>query len=618
MMERIRAAAQHFIFKIILGLIAISFVLSGGVYFAAGGQNYAAKVNGQEIPLQEFENIFQQELFYSKQEYTPEQTTELRKRIIDGLIDNILFDQYVTSLNLMLSDQEVIDQIRATPDFQENGVFDNNKYLSLITQQGFSAEAYGELVRRNLLSYKIREQLEKNIFVLPSEVDSRAKDYFQERTIRQAPIDLTPFIAKQSVTAEEIKAYYDVNHDKYTLPEEIKVEYLEFSKNTFMDQIVISDEEFKNYYLANIAKRNIAIIQLASKTEAEAVLAELKNGADFASIAKEKSNDIVTKNNGGELGMLSSSEIPPELKIDGFTEVGQISDVLELGDQFVIAKLIAIDNTIPATDSDIAKDIISNLKSERALDKFFEVQQKIGDAALETPDSLAKAKEVSGLTLSQTSLFSKDNIPEPFTNPQLIDRMFTPETIGAEGQQPQNSEVINLDGETAIIFRVIEHKPSNLQTMEVVNDQIVAVLKSEKALKEANAVIEKAITELNSTGESEAFKSLSANFGEAQVVSNKNIIEPELYKHVFSLPTLGAEGRASYTQFLDSKGSPVIVAFDKVTIPEISEQEKQQIKTALEMEKRNQLLQNLLIALKEKATIKYGEIGIENVASTNP
>jgi len=50
MMDNLRAAANHVVLKIILGLIVLSFVLTGvGNYLIGGSSDYAAKVNGQEI-----------------------------------------------------------------------------------------------------------------------------------------------------------------------------------------------------------------------------------------------------------------------------------------------------------------------------------------------------------------------------------------------------------------------------------------------------------------------------------------------------------------------------------------------------------------------------------------
>ena len=62
MMDNLRAASNHVVLKIILGLIILSFVLTGvGNYLIGGNSDYAAKVNGHEISRGELEQAFNNE-----------------------------------------------------------------------------------------------------------------------------------------------------------------------------------------------------------------------------------------------------------------------------------------------------------------------------------------------------------------------------------------------------------------------------------------------------------------------------------------------------------------------------------------------------------------------------
>jgi peptidyl-prolyl cis-trans isomerase C len=67
-------------------------------------------------------------------------------------------------------------------------------------------------------------------------------------------------------------------------------------------------------------------ILVESEDEAKAVLAELKNGADFAAVAKAKSKDP-SSSEGGDLGYFTKDRMVPEFADVAFKlEVGQISD----------------------------------------------------------------------------------------------------------------------------------------------------------------------------------------------------------------------------------------------------------------------------------------------------
>lgn len=62
MMDSLRTAANSLVLKIIFGIIIVSFILTGvSGYLIGGGNNFAAKVNGQEISRGQFENAFNSE-----------------------------------------------------------------------------------------------------------------------------------------------------------------------------------------------------------------------------------------------------------------------------------------------------------------------------------------------------------------------------------------------------------------------------------------------------------------------------------------------------------------------------------------------------------------------------
>jgi peptidyl-prolyl cis-trans isomerase C len=68
-------------------------------------------------------------------------------------------------------------------------------------------------------------------------------------------------------------------------------------------------------------------ILVENEADAKAVLAELKKGGDFAAIAKAKSKDPGSKENGGDLGYFSKDQMVPEFAEVAFKlDKGQISD----------------------------------------------------------------------------------------------------------------------------------------------------------------------------------------------------------------------------------------------------------------------------------------------------
>ena len=100
MMDSLRTAANSLVLKIIFGIIIVSFILTGvSGYLIGGGNNYAAKVNDQEISRGQFENAFNSERNRMQQQlgdqYSELAANEgymktLRQQVLNRLIDEAL------------------------------------------------------------------------------------------------------------------------------------------------------------------------------------------------------------------------------------------------------------------------------------------------------------------------------------------------------------------------------------------------------------------------------------------------------------------------------------------------------------------------------------------------
>jgi parvulin-like peptidyl-prolyl isomerase len=100
----------------ILGLIAVTFVFFG-IDFSITGATFAAKVNGEEIPLAEFDRELQAQQNQYQQLYRLELTDDLRREIRRGVIDRLVgvtaLQQRVDDAGYRVSDARVTDAIRS-------------------------------------------------------------------------------------------------------------------------------------------------------------------------------------------------------------------------------------------------------------------------------------------------------------------------------------------------------------------------------------------------------------------------------------------------------------------------------------------------------------------------
>ncbi|WP_205416298.1 peptidyl-prolyl cis-trans isomerase, partial [Klebsiella pneumoniae] len=117
----------------------------------------------------------------------------------------------------------------------------------------------------------------------------------------------------QSAGDDELKAYYDQNKNSFIAPEQVKVSYIPLDAASMQDKVKVSEEDINAYYdqhkssYGQPERKNYSVIQLKTEAEANAALDELKKGADFATLAKEKSTDIISARNGGDMGWMEEA-----------------------------------------------------------------------------------------------------------------------------------------------------------------------------------------------------------------------------------------------------------------------------------------------------------------------
>ncbi|EDW1817351.1 peptidylprolyl isomerase [Salmonella enterica subsp. enterica] len=411
MMDSLRTAANSLVLKIIFVLIIVSFILTGvSGYLIGGSNNYAAKVNGQEISRAQFENAFnnernrmQQQLGdrYSELAANEGYMKSLRQQVLNRLIDEALLDQYSRELKLGISDEQVKQAIFATPAFQVDGKFDNNRYNAIVNQMGMTADQYAQALRNQLTTQQLINGVAGTDFMLKGETDELAALVSQQRVVREAVIDVNALAAKQQVTDQEVSSYYDQNKVRFMTPEQFRVSYIKLDAATM--QAPVSDADIQAYYDQHVdqftqpERIRYSIIQTKTEDDAKAVLDALNKGEDFATLAKEKSTDIISARNGGDMGWLEESATVPELKNAGLKEKGQISGVIKSSVGFLVARLDDIQPAKVKPLSEVRDDIAAKVKQEKALDAYYALQQKVSDAASNDNESLAGAEQVTAL-----------------------------------------------------------------------------------------------------------------------------------------------------------------------------------------------------------------------------
>ncbi|WP_312950122.1 peptidylprolyl isomerase [Superficieibacter sp.] len=618
MMDNLRTAANSLVLKIIFGIIIVSFILTGVSSYLIGGNNtYAAKVNGQEIGRQQFENAVANER-NERQERMKEQFSELasnesyikdmRRQVLNRMIDQMLLDQYARELGLGISDDQVKKAIFATQAFQENGQFSNERYVQLVNRMGMSPDQYAQLLRNQLLTQQLINAVAGTDFILPGETDQLAALVAQQRVVRQAVIDVNALAAKQQVSDAEIQAAYDQNKDRFVAPEQFRVSYIKLDAAA-MPQTV-TDQDLQSYYdqhqdeFTQAGRYRFSVIQTKTEAEAKAVLDALNKGADFAALAKEKSADIISARNGGDLGWMDDAGLLPELKDAGLKEKGQLSGVIKSSVGFLVARL---DDTQPAVVKPFAEardDITAKVKQEKALDAYFALQQKVSEAASNDNESLASAEQVAGVKAVETGWFDRNHLPAELNFKPVSNAIFSGALLGQNGAG-SNSDIITVDGDRAFVVRINEHKAEAVKPLAEVKNEVVDTVKLEKAIQQAKLDADKLLAALQTGKGDDALKAAGLSFGEAKTL-NRSALDP-VSQAAFNLAQPAA-GKPSYGVASDMQGNVVLLALDDVKAGTMPDEQKQAMIQGITRNNAEIAFEALMSNLRKEAKIKMGDV----------
>ncbi|URQ61783.1 peptidylprolyl isomerase [Pantoea alhagi] len=616
MMDNLRAASNHVVLKIILGLIILSFVLTGvGNYLIGGNGDYAAKVNGQEISRAQLDSAFNNERS-RQQQMLGEQFSQLagnagymqqmRQQALAQLVDEMLLDQYAKELNLAISDEQIKQAIFNQPAFQTNGKFDNAKYLSLINNMGFTADQYAEALRKQLTTQQLISAIAGTDFMLSGETDALAALVSQQRVVRQATLNVDALAAQQQVNDDEIKNYYAQHKSSFLAPEQFRVSYIKLDAASMQESASEADiqswyEQHKAEY-AQPQRNRYSIIQTKSEADAQAILEQLKKGADFATLAKEKSADPISARKGGDMGWLEPSTTPDELKEANLTSKGQLSGVVKSSVGFLIVRLDDIQPEQIKPLAEVHDAIADKVKQEKALDAYYKLQQKVSDAASNDNESLASAEQAAGVKAVETEWFGRDNIPEALNFKPVVEAIFNGNLQGENGTPGSNSDMITVDGDRAFILRVNDHKPEAVKALEEVKTQIAETLKHDKAEKQAKAQAEKILADLKA-GKQDALKAAGLAFGEAKTFTRND--RDAIVQSVFALSQPQA-GKPVYGSSEDMQGNIVLLALDEVKAGSLPDAQKKALAQGVTQNNAQIVFDALLSNLRKDAKIKYG------------
>ena len=520
MLQNIREKFTGWIAISILAVIGLSFVFVG-LNYSFIGQSYAAKVDGVDIGVGQFENAYREQLQANPQlsQLPDEYRQQLRSSILEQLIQQRVIDNYLDKAGYQIRDEDVTAMIQRAPEFQVDGKFDIETYRTLLAQAGYEPARFEAAQRQSLRRQQLQRAIRGSALVSPAQYRRFLNLAAEQRVVTLATIDADAVQNEVTVSDEMITAFYDDNPTLYQLPETADVEYVEISRNDIAATVSISEQDLQEYYESSKDRylqdeqrqaRHILVPlgddEDAAETTARELLARAKAGEPFEDLAREYSADGGTAAQGGDLGVLTRSQLPGELGGAIFSmDQGTIEGPVKTDFGFHVVRLDRILERGPLPLDQVRGELTSELQDQQAESRFRDLERRLSDALFDATDIRALAATV-GTEVKTADGVTRRGGGDFGNNQAAIDAIFDESVLAGD----LLSEIVELDANRTVVFAVTNHVAAQRQPLDEVREAIRETLKARQA---ETLMAEKAEQMLTALAAGEEFAAAAESIG---------------------------------------------------------------------------------------------------------
>ncbi|MGM0774319.1 MAG: SurA N-terminal domain-containing protein [Pseudomonadota bacterium] len=505
MLQDIRDNAQGTIAKVIIGLLIVSLSIWGMDAIVGGfsGEPEVATVNGEDITEREFMRVVQMESQRRLSEMDnpdPSMLDEdrVRSEVLESLIQEKVMTQDAEEQGLELSDQDIDSLITQMPQFQVDGTFSRDRFVSAVRNMGMGVGEFRETMRKQYVVNQIRAGIAQSGTVTDENVAQLLRIQNQTRDFRVVTLSEDSVSDQVEVTESEIEAYYQDNEDAFQQPERVDAEYIALSQEALADSTDVSDEELREYYEERSSElaseeRRAAHILIEDGEDAEETMStiqeRLASGEDFSEMAEEFSVDTVSAEEGGDLGFAERGVYDEAFEEALFQlDKGEVSEPVSTSFGIHLIKLLDVQKAEVPPLEELEDELRRELARSKASERFAEVRSELADLAYAADDLDGPAQEL-GLEVREKDGITREGGEAPFDHEGLVRQLFSEDVL----RDGFNTELIDVGDNMSVVARVAQYQEAQQQPLEEVTDEIRDALtrqKTREALAErAEAVI---------------------------------------------------------------------------------------------------------------------------------
>ena len=497
MLQNIRDNSSGIIAKIIVGLIAVTFVITGVNFFSGGdGNAVLAEVDGIEITERRFLNKLERErrqLLSVLGDSTAINEDLLRQSVLNALIEEAAATGYSDKLDFGVTDQLVDNVIVEIPQFQADGQFDVRTFDRALGQMGMSRLDFREELKHDLIEYQVKGAVETSTLVTPSEIMRLNELQNQRRSGELLVIKSDQFLSEVSLAADDVSEFYDANKSSFVTEESVALEYVLLTNDDFRDQVSVTEEDVRAAYdteveqSASESERRARHILIGNGGDALDKIKDLKSqiadGRDFAELARLHSDDIASKDSGGDLGFAPKGTFAPEFEraLDKLA-INSVSEPVKTQFGYHLIELLETRKR-PVDPFDVSAPRLRDDLTEREAGRLLaDNLEEFSNVAFS--GSLEELKSTYGVEIQTTEVFNRSTASGLFAQDDALRRVFNEALYDGE----LNAEVFEVEPGLWMTFRIKEFKPESIRPLVEVRDNIADRLRRQKALDRARSL----------------------------------------------------------------------------------------------------------------------------------
>jgi peptidyl-prolyl cis-trans isomerase D len=626
-------------FHVLLGLVILGFIF---VYIpsfrnaAAGGDDSdVGRVAELPITAREYQTAYQrlrsryEQMYQTRLDANMIKMLGLGNQVFDGLVEQRIVELEARRHGLVVTDRELAMAASNMPYFQDQGRFIGaDRVRQALESQGQSVEDFERALRHDLLRKQLEALVTDGVTVSASEIEDDYKRRNEEIKAEYVLVDTARFTAQATATDEDIKARFEADKEAYRIPDKRVASYAFVDPQALRSQIAVTDTEIAAHYKDHpdqyseqeqVCAQHILIkakdatakegrTDAEAKTAATAILAQLRGGADFATVAKKSSEDTGSAAKGGDLGCFPRHTMVDEFENVAFSaKPGELSEPVKTQYGYHIIKVTEKREGKVKPLETVKEAIRAELSSARAQTMSEQKSQALA-AALSHGAKLEDTARANGVPV-QTSAPVGRGEPLPPFNEEVVARLFelkpgetTPQPIALRGG--------------FIFLTLTETKPSRLPELAEVKDRVKADLLKDKALEMAKSRAQELKAKADAQGLDKAASALGLVRKDSAFVKRGEAIGD-----VPSGPALDAAAFALAPNTVSepipvTNGFAVLRVVEKKAIdPAAFEKEKGSIAASLRSAKRSQLFEAYIAQVRQRFPIERNAEVLNRFAS---